>query len=90
VTLRGYTLGEYLSPSMSSLEAEERVSCGSRWGATLFSGVAGLYGNREVASANRRYYPMWGAGLQFIVKPVQRSWRILNTLKALRTTVRSF
>jgi hypothetical protein len=71
VILRGYKLGEYLSPYMSSLEAEERLSFGSRWGATLFSGVAGLYGTREVAS-NRQYYPTWGAGLQFIVKPVQR------------------
>jgi hypothetical protein len=44
IMLRGYKIGEYLAPYMSSLEAEERVSFGSRWGATFFGGVAGLYG----------------------------------------------
>ena len=46
VVLRGYKLGEYLAPYMSSLEAEERLSFSARWGATLFAGVAGLYGER--------------------------------------------
>ena len=33
VVLRGYKLGQYLAPYMSSFEAEERLSFGSRWAA---------------------------------------------------------
>ena len=44
VILRGYKQGQYLSPYMSSLEVEERLSFNARWGATLFAGAAGLYG----------------------------------------------
>ena len=40
VVLRGYKLGQYLSPYMSSLEVEERLSFNRRWGATLFAGAA--------------------------------------------------
>ena len=71
VVLRGYKLGQYLAPYMSSFEAEERLSFGSRWGATLFAGVAGLYGEGSALPLNRQAYPTWGAGLQFIVKPAQ-------------------
>ena len=69
VVLRGYKFGEYLAPYMSSVEAEERLSFSSRWGATVFSGVADLYGNRDVGSTSRQYYPIFGAGLHFVVKP---------------------
>jgi hypothetical protein len=68
VILRGYKFGQYLAPYMSSLEAEERLSFGRRWGATLFAGVAGLYGTSETP-LERQVYPMWGLGLQFIIKP---------------------
>jgi hypothetical protein len=71
VMLRGYKIGQYLAPYMSSFEAEERLLFGTRWGATVFGGVAGLYGERGAASANRQFYPTWGAALQFIVKPTQ-------------------
>ena len=47
IVMRGYKFGEYLAPYMSSFEAEERLSFGSRWGATLFAGVAGLYGEGD-------------------------------------------
>ena len=58
---------------MSSLEAEERLSFGTRWGATLFAGVAGLYG--ESATRVREppdFYPTWGGGIHFVIKPAQR------------------
>jgi len=71
VILRGYKLGQYLSPYMSSLEVEERLSFGRRLGATLFSGVAGLYGT-AVAPLDRQAYPTFGAGLQFVLKPDKR------------------
>ena len=70
VILRGYKLGQYLAPYMSSFEAEERLLFGRRWGATLFGGVAALYGSSS-PPLERQYYPTWGLGLQFIVKPAQ-------------------
>jgi len=72
VQLRGYKFGEYLAPYMSSFEVEERLAFNSRWGATLFGGVAGLYGQSETTSAGQDFYPMWGAGIHFVVKPSER------------------
>jgi hypothetical protein len=71
VILRGYKFGQYLSTYMSSLEVEERLAFNKRWGATLFAGVAQLYGPAP-APLERRTYPNVGAGLQFVIKPVQR------------------
>ena len=72
VVLRGYKFGEYLAPYMSSVEAEERLSFSSRWGATLFAGMAGLYGESGEVSASRDFYPTAGAGIHFVIKPAQR------------------
>lgn len=72
VILRGYKFGEYLAPYMSSFEAEERLSFGPRWGATVFAGVASLYGRDSTASTGRSLYPDWGGGVHFVLKPVQR------------------
>ncbi len=72
VVLRGYKFGEYLAPYMSSLEAEERLSFAPRWGATLFAGVARLYGQSDAISTDRVVYPSWGGGVHFVVKPAQR------------------
>ena len=71
VILRGYKQGQYLSPYMSSLEVEERLSFHPRWGATLFAGAAGLYGEAP-APLDRSVYPTFGAGVHFVLKPVQR------------------
>jgi hypothetical protein len=71
VILRGYKQGQYLSPYMSSLEFEERLSFTPRWGATLFGGAAGLYGEAPVP-LERSIYPTVGAGLQFVIKPKER------------------
>ena len=68
VALRGYKFGQYLAPYMSSFETEERLSFGRRWGATLFGGFAGLYGS-STTPLDRHTYPMFGAGLQFIIMP---------------------
>jgi hypothetical protein len=71
VILRGYKFGQYLSPYMSSLEVEERLSFNKRWGATLFAGAAHLYGEALVP-LERSTYPAVGAGLHFVIKPKQR------------------
>jgi hypothetical protein len=70
VNLRGYKFGQYLSPYMSSLELEERLSFSKRWGATLFAGAAGLYGGAPV-TLERSIYPDIGAGVHYVIKPVQ-------------------
>jgi len=72
VTLRGYTQGEYLAPYMSSFEVEERIHLGNRWRANVFVGIAGLYGSEEGTAPSRSSLPTVGAGLQFILKPVQK------------------
>ena len=75
ILLRGYKQGQYLAPYASSFEAEERLAFGSRWTATLFVGVAGLYGDRDAATTTtttRQYFPNWGAGIQFVIKPAKR------------------
>jgi hypothetical protein len=72
VVLRGYKLGQYLSPYMSSIEGEERLSLGRRWGATIFTGVAGLYGEGAPIPLTRHAYPTFGGGLQFVIKPAQK------------------
>ena len=71
VILRGYKLGQYLSPYMSSLEVEERLSLHRRWGITLFAGAAGLYGDAPLP-LDRSIYPTVGGGLHFVIKPEQR------------------
>ncbi len=71
VIIRGYKQGQYLSPYMSSFEVEERLSFTPRWGATLFGGAAGLYGDAPVP-LDRSIYPTIGAGVHFVLKPVQR------------------
>src|SRR6476620_1393498 len=71
VVIRGYKQGQYLSPYMSSLEAEESLSFTARWGATLFGGAAGLYGEAPTP-LERSVYPTIGAGLQFVIKPKER------------------
>lgn len=72
VILRGYKQGQYLAPYMSSLEAEYRRSLGKRWAASAFVGVARLYGQQDPEASGRSTLPAAGAGLQFILKPVQR------------------
>ena len=72
IVLRGYKFGQYLAPHMSSFEAEERLSLHARWGATLFAGVAGLYGESATSTDERAAYPTWGGGVHFIIKPVER------------------
>ncbi len=72
VRLRGYTSGEYLGKSMSSIEAEERYRFAERWTGTLFAGAACLYGaNRGGCSDSANIYPSVGGGVQYVLKPVQ-------------------
>lgn len=69
VTLRGYTMGEYLGKYMSSLELEERHRIAERWTATAFAGVACLYGESKACSNAKDRYPSAGLGVQYVIKP---------------------
>jgi hypothetical protein len=71
VLLRGYTAGEYLGKSMSSIEVEERHRLGERWTATLFGGVACLYGANRSGCSGSDLFPSAGGGVQYILKPAQ-------------------
>jgi hypothetical protein len=69
IDLRGYKLEQYLARYMSSIEAEERIRFSRRWGATLFGGIGWLYGGSRAPFDNDGYYPSYGAGVQFVLKP---------------------
>ena len=71
VQLRGYTIGEYLGKSMSSIEVEERHRLAERWGATAFAGVACLYGGNRSGCSRSDLFPSAGVGVQYLLKPVQ-------------------
>ena len=72
VLLRGYTTGEYLGKSMSSIEVEERHRFAERWTATLFAGAACLYGaGRGGCTGSGNVFPSVGAGVQYLLKPAQ-------------------
>jgi hypothetical protein len=68
ITLRGYKFGEYLGEYMSSVEAEERLRLAARWTATVFVGVACLYGGSLACTDSENLYPDAGAGVQYVIK----------------------
>ena len=69
IDLRGYKLEQYLGRYMSSIEMEERIRFSRRLGATVFGGVGWLYGGSSAPIDSDGYYPSYGAGLQFVLKP---------------------
>ena len=69
IRLRGYTTGQYLGPNMSSIEVEERIRMGERWGFTAFTGIACLYGDGMQCSNSENIYADVGGGLYYILKP---------------------
>jgi len=69
VQLRGYKIGQYSADNMSSIEAEERYRFAEKWTATVFIGVACLYGGGLSCSDSVNLFPAWGAGVQYILKP---------------------
>ena len=69
VQLRGYKIGQYTGKYMSSIEGEERFRLAEKWTATLFAGVACLYGDGKDCSESANLYGAAGAGVQYILKP---------------------
>jgi hypothetical protein len=69
VQLRGYKIGQYAGKYMSAIEGEERYRFAEKWTATIFAGVACLYGAGEKCSDSDNVYPAAGAGVQYILKP---------------------
>jgi hypothetical protein len=70
--LRGYTAGEYLAPSMSAIEAEERIPMAQRWGFTAFTGVGCLYGHGASCSDGQNVYPEAGGGVYYMLRPREK------------------
>ena len=56
---------------MSSIEVEERRRIAERWTATVFAGVACLYGGNRSGCSTSGLFPSVGAGVQYVLKPVQ-------------------
>src|SRR6185503_858039 len=69
VQLRGYKIGQFTGEYMSSIEAEERFRLDEKFTATLFVGVACMYGSGQDCTASANVYPAGGAGVQYILKP---------------------
>ena len=76
IVLRGYKFGEYLARYMSSFEAEERLHLAARWTATVFAGIACLYGGDLKCSDDANVYPDVGAGVQYVLK--EKEGMVLN------------
>ena len=81
VTLRGYKFGQYLGQRMSSLEAEERLHLAERWTVNAFAGVASLYGGQRQWNDHENLYVNGGVGVQFILKPEEKSLAALEYAK---------
>ena len=71
VQLRGYKPGQYNGEYMSSIEVEERWRLARKWTASLFVGAACTYGEDQSCSDSENRYPAWGAGIQYVLKPIQ-------------------
>jgi outer membrane protein assembly factor BamA len=69
VQLRGYKIGQYSGKYMSSIEGEGRFRLAEKWTATLFAGVACIYGDGQSCSESRNIFPAVGAGVQYVIKP---------------------
>jgi Omp85 superfamily domain len=69
VQLRGYKVGQYNSDYMSSIEVEERYRLAQKWTATVFLGIACVYGGGKSCSDSANQYPNGGFGLQYVLKP---------------------
>ena len=62
VDLRGYTRGQYLAPHNTSLELDERIAIKGKWGASLYAGIAVLYGDGSF-DATDSLFPAAGTGV---------------------------
>ena len=69
VQLRGYKVGQYNGDYMSHIEVEERYKIGQKFTATLFLGIACVYGGGEDGSDDENLYPAGGVGVQYLLKP---------------------
>jgi hypothetical protein len=67
--LRAYVRGNYLAPSVTTLEVEERYRIAERWAVAGFAGTACLYDGLSDCQKSRNWYPALGGGIIFTVKP---------------------
>jgi hypothetical protein len=69
VTLRGYTMGNYLDKNYSHLDFDARVPLQGNWGLTAFAGVGCLYASVSDCAEGDSIYPAIGAGISYLLKP---------------------
>ena len=87
VQLRGYKLGQYNSDYMSHIEVEERYRINEKFTATLFLGVACVYGGGRNCSDSANIYPNGGFGVQYVLKPKEGIVLNLEYAKAKTPTM---
>ena len=68
VSLRGYTMGNYLDRHYSHIDFDARVPVKGNWGVTAFGGVGCLYGSVSDCGSGDRLYPSIGAGISYLLK----------------------
>jgi len=68
IDLRGYTRGQYLARHATTIEVEERIRISKRWGASVSTGTACLYGGDKSCSDEENWFPAVSAGLNYMLK----------------------
>jgi outer membrane protein assembly factor BamA len=69
ISLRGYVRGNYLAPNYTHVQAEDRISLGSRWGMAVFAGIACLYDGLSDCEQSENLFASAGAGVIYTLKP---------------------
>lgn len=73
-SFRAYTVGEQIAENTMSVQAEGRIPFGrSRFGASVFGGLATLFNDFSDWGDASTYYPMGGGGLRFVMSEKQQS-----------------
>ena len=68
IQLRGYVRGNYLAPNYTHAQVEDRISFNSKWGMSVFGGVACLYDKLSDCEDSGNLYASVGAGVIYTLK----------------------
>ena len=69
INLRGYIRGNYLAPNYTHAQVEDRISFTSRWGMSVFAGLACLYDGFSDCGDSENLFASIGAGAILVLKP---------------------
>lgn len=72
INLPGYTMGQYLGPHSSLIEAEERMPIAGAFGVDIAAGVGCLYGEDMSCTDSDNVFPSVSAGISYLIKPEEK------------------